>query len=719
VIEAPFRSSAKQAKSSIRIPISATKTSNLGGRTSLLPVHIKPPAALTRVTLPKCELLSFYRERASSPRHEKDQSFFVLESFSKRILDPYNNPGFRLCWNTQTNIAAPSRRDLGLSTLIETKMRPNNQAQSAGNDQSTENIQAQSAENDQSTENNQAQSTETLSFPMTPSLVPAIHSLLGVSPVVDTEHIVQFISSTSNKHLGALDYDKRSPMHVAASLGNLAIVKALVENGANMNAKDRWNRTPLDYANAYHQVECVDYLEKCQAEAATTPEPWELSEVPGSFLPTPGTTQEYLLAAAEGDLDRIQTILATGLAVDSEDANQRTAAHLAACEGHLDVLSALQKAGLDLNRKDRWGNTALDDAIRQGQLVCANALRNLNVGAPQNDAPPTTGNDAPFKMSEAPIKLLRILRTRGARELWALSSSEFTLESEAFGRGSGGQVLKGRFRCLPVIAKTLSTHTATYQSFNDFCREISLMAYIRHPHICLFMGACFESSPPVILIEYCEGGNLEARLIRAFRLGALSHDRLDLKQRVRYCLEISQAMTFLHGFHIPIVHRDLKPSNILLTSGNEIKVTDFGLAKFIPGKTGIKLNDQYEMTGVTGSYRYMAPEVYKNEPYGLSVDVYSAAMVFYWICAGIKPFASEADPVAACHLAATEGKRPSLAPLTQPEGMDPLLETMWHQDATKRPTFAATCDFLEKFKDNLDKNDSSFFNGLLLRCLGG
>ena len=62
-------------------------------------------------------------------------------------------------------------------------------------------------------------------------------------------------------------------------------------------------------------------------------------------------------------------------------------------------------------------------------------------------------------------------------------------------------------------------------------------------------------------------------------------------------------------------------------------------------------NDVYKMTGETGSYRYMAPEVFRHETYNEKVDVYAFAMIFYELLEGIPPFIDH-DPVTAARQAA-------------------------------------------------------------------
>ena len=71
-----------------------------------------------------------------------------------------------------------------------------------------------------------------------------------------------------------------------------------------------------------------------------------------------------------------------------------------------------------------------------------------------------------------------------------------------------------------------------------------------------------------------------------------------------------------------IIHRDIKPQNIFVSPEGDYKLGDFGVAKTAEHVTsGTKV----------GTYRYMAPEVYKGNPYGFSADLYSLGMVMHWM----------------------------------------------------------------------------------------
>ena len=71
-----------------------------------------------------------------------------------------------------------------------------------------------------------------------------------------------------------------------------------------------------------------------------------------------------------------------------------------------------------------------------------------------------------------------------------------------------------------------------------------------------------------------------------------------------------------------VVHRDIKPQNIFVSENGDFKLGDFGIAKTMEKTTGgTKI----------GTYKFMAPEVYNNQPYGHSADIYSLGLVLYWV----------------------------------------------------------------------------------------
>lgn len=177
----------------------------------------------------------------------------------------------------------------------------------------------------------------------------------------------------------------------------------------------------------------------------------------------------------------------------------------------------------------------------------------------------------------------------------------------------------------------------------------------------------------------------------------------------------------------------LQPGNLLLDASNTLRITDFGLAtlrqkpspaiaadehsptssetasstpskKVFPDKTasssfssaGQKVySDAFEdLTGCTGSYRFMAPEVYLNKPYGRPVDVYSFALIAFNMLEGRAPWAELAGEKAV--RLACQGERPML-PRSYERRIASLLAEAWTHEPVARPSFAAILDMLEAF----------------------
>eukprot|EP00899_Mesostigma_viride_P012508 jgi/Mesvir1/21258/Mv21662-RA.1 len=92
------------------------------------------------------------------------------------------------------------------------------------------------------------------------------------------------------------------------------------------------------------------------------------------------------------------------------------------------------------------------------------------------------------------------------------------------------------------------------------------------------------------------------------------------------------------------------------------------------------------LTGETGSYAYMAPEIFRHEQYGVKVDVFSWAIIFYELIAGRRAYAGyylTAEEIGAQQ--SLEGQRPAL-PSKWPTKIKQLLTSAWADDATLRPS---------------------------------
>ena len=142
-----------------------------------------------------------------------------------------------------------------------------------------------------------------------------------------------------------------------------------------------------------------------------------------------------------------------------------------------------------------------------------------------------------------------------------------------------------------------------------------------------------------------------------------------------------------------IVYRDLKPQNIGFDVRGDAKLFDLGLAKELLRRDLVSPPDGYEASGMTGSRRYMAPEVVLCKEYGLSADVYSYAILFWEVMALEMPF-SGYDTDQHFTRVVLKGERPKRIPFLAP-AVTHLLKECWADDRTARPHFKRICETLK------------------------
>lgn len=129
---------------------------------------------------------------------------------------------------------------------------------------------------------------------------------------------------------------------------------------------------------------------------------------------------------------------------------------------------------------------------------------------------------------------------------------------------------------------------------------------------------------------------------------------------------------------------------------NDVKVFDFGLAKELTDRDRVGL-DQYKASGLTGSRRYMAPEVVLCKPYGLAVDVFSFG-VFLWELLAMKEPFEDYDVHKHARLVVKKGQRPVMKSYW-PQYVKQLMESCWATDSRSRPTFAQIYQIIKNFPE--------------------
>ena len=146
-----------------------------------------------------------------------------------------------------------------------------------------------------------------------------------------------------------------------------------------------------------------------------------------------------------------------------------------------------------------------------------------------------------------------------------ISLSQLSL-TQPIGGGAFGQVWKGTWRGTPVAVKILSPSCLSnipHKVLNAFDDEINILASLRHPNICLFMGACLESSQRAIVTELVSRGSLWDALRTPQSFNSSGGPLFWPEWVVQRVLDgTCKGLSYLHSNCPPIVHRDLKSANL-------------------------------------------------------------------------------------------------------------------------------------------------------------
>jgi serine/threonine-protein kinase len=254
--------------------------------------------------------------------------------------------------------------------------------------------------------------------------------------------------------------------------------------------------------------------------------------------------------------------------------------------------------------------------------------------APREAAPAPTAGQPPARtgaraagVSELPGTPYRLLRV--------------------IGRGTGGVVWEGEHVELGrrVALKVLAAeHAASAASLERFRLEARAIACISHPNLVrVFDFGKAHDGRVFLAMELIAGESVQAKL---------RHGPLGWTEAARIAADTCGALEAAHL--AGLVHRDIKPPNLMVTSGGEVKLLDFGVARAVADGSEGRTSDAKERAlhgfAIMGTPDYMAPEQAAGEAIDGRTDVYALGCVLHEMLVGAPPFAGSPVVVLGKHM---------------------------------------------------------------------
>jgi len=155
-----------------------------------------------------------------------------------------------------------------------------------------------------------------------------------------------------------------------------------------------------------------------------------------------------------------------------------------------------------------------------------------------------------------------------------------------------------------------------------FFNEAQMVGRLQHPNIVPIYDAGEQKGKYYVVTEHIHG----ARTLAAY---TKPDNLLRIDDVVEIIYKCAKALYYAHNRGV--VHRDIKPNNIMLTTDNDVRIIDFGIAL-------VADSDVSRIEGIAGSPSYMSPEQVQSAEITAQSDIYSLGAVMYELLTGFRPF---------------------------------------------------------------------------------
>jgi hypothetical protein len=239
---------------------------------------------------------------------------------------------------------------------------------------------------------------------------------------------------------------------------------------------------------------------------------------------------------------------------------------------------------------------------------------------------------------------------------------------ETLGTGATSRVDKARDTLIgrTVALKTFLHGFGSGDVQKQFLREAQIIGRLAHPFIVgLYDVGTNAEGVPYFVMEYVDGRTLEK---------VLDDGPLPLEKAALWATDLAAAIARAH--RAKVIHGDIKPANILITREGQVKLGDFGIARFAT---------QVSNSGVLmGTPAYLSPEQIQGNAQDTRSDLFSLGIILYQMTTGVQPFSGSSVSAVCAQIVAIMPPPPSHHNSSLPAGFDRIVMRCLAKDPADR-----------------------------------